>query len=164
MQVDKKGAPVCPLCGKRIYRNEKGYMNAVLVNGTLTHKKCPDQRTKQERHEHQLLLDRVGYHLLNNGAGVITESGMNWKNVYRIIDELYSDGYSYSEQEYALDRVVSAQKGFYGYGTVANNIYKIISEKRRMDELYEQYGDNKEDELPTHTPMHYKKGKDRYEW
>lgn len=131
---------ICPLCGKRIIQRNGEWANACLVDGVLTHKKCPIPKKKlppEESKALKALRERITYQVTYHAKGYVKESGMNWMRVNRLIKELKNKGYSYDDQLIALDETVKIQGGFYGYGAVRNNIDKIIYRKRKKEEVME---------------------------
>lgn len=158
--------PTCPLCGKRIIQRKGEWANASLVDGVLTHKKCPKPHKElppDEAKALKTLQERIEYHLFHNAKGYILESGMSWQRVNWIIKELKDKGYSYEDQLIALDETIKLQKGFYGYGAVRNNIDKIIYRKQKKEEVMKNSKEKENREVPVQFNL-WEPVRDEYEW
>lgn len=150
----------CPICGHRIIHRNGEWANASIVDGVLVHKKCPKPKNVSANNEsYRALKERIKYHFINNAKGYIEENGMNWYNVFRVIDVLYNEGYSYEDQLYALDKVVLKQGGFYGYGSVRNNIDPIIAKKKQKEQIANQKTVEKTKDIKK-----WEKKEDDFEW
>lgn len=86
------------------------------------------------------LTSRIRYHeKINPSEWVAKSQGLNFKKIANQIKMLKEKGYSYSDQLYALDYLVSySNNTFYGYTHLVNNIDWIMEKKRQNDKKIEQ--------------------------
>jgi hypothetical protein len=149
---------ICPRCGKRIVSRNGEYVNAALVDGEVIHKKCPKPKmSKEDAKAYVALRDQIAHYVCVSAKGYITQQGQSWKSVAKMIKEMKDQGYSYEDQLYALDKTVELQNGFYGYGSVRNNIERIMYLKNRKVQL-------KQETVPTKEVKKWEKKEDDYEW
>jgi len=135
----------CEICGRRILTESNNWTEK---NGKYYHKKCPakkDVLSDDEKLEYRALTDRIKYHFDNNASEFIIDKGVNYKYLTPKIKKLKEEGYSYNDQIYALDKIVEIQGGFSGFGSVVNNISRLISERDRAEKLLKEVEINKND-------------------
>lgn len=125
---------ICPLCGKRVVPSGK---NAVIVDGQVCHRKCPNSKPVKTDPWKKALIEEVYNKFNNNAKGYIATTGFNHYKLLGQIKKLHELGYSYQDQLYALRKVVESQDGFYGYTSVVNQISRIIAHKRKREEVLE---------------------------
>ena len=127
---------ICPICGRgiRVMDNNK---NAILMDGQYCHKRCPVPKTPPEEQQAlKSLKDRITFHIVyNNRNETAMVKGFNWANINNKIKQLREEGFTYADMEYALDEVVKQQEGFWGFGSVVNNIRPIMERKRKQEQL-----------------------------
>lgn len=137
---------ICPLCGKRVVPTGK---NAVIVDGHVCHRKCPNSqpvKPKQQDPDKKLLIDEIYNQFALHAKGYIKDNGgFNHMKLLGQIEKLHDNGYSYTEQLYALNKVVESQGGFYGYTAVVNKIASIIARKRLEDEVKQKAENHKQE-------------------
>ena len=126
----------CSVCGKRV---SVGKNNCIQNdNGSYRHKKCP--KTKEPTGDHSAykkLKERIQYHFNENAKGALLQYGLNWYGITPKIKKLKEVGYSYEDQIYALDEVVKANDGFWGYGSVEKHISRIIYQRDKHEKIKE---------------------------
>lgn len=153
----------CIKCGKNVNLEKKNCRET--MHGEYAHVKCPGVveavLDDDERKQYRALTDRIKYHHENNAAGYVLTQGVNYKNLTPKIKQLKDDGYSYEDQIYALDKTVELQNGFIGYGSVVNNIVRIIAERGKQKDIVAKTEIGKTDEVK----FKFDLGKnDDYEW
>ena len=106
--------------------------NWVSVGDGFIHKKCPKKKNRmsdEDLVEYNSLKDKIKYYAVQCPRGVIAERTMNFQYAMSMVKQMFDDGYTYSDIEYALNVVVKEQDGFWGIGAVKNRIDVIIQKR-----------------------------------
>lgn len=153
----------CEKCGKKIFLDKSNWK--VMDHGGYVHNKCPASKdsilTSEEQLSYHKLMDRIKYHQINNPKGYILETGVNYKYAAQRIKALKDDGYSYDDQLYALDKIVEIQNGFLGFGSVVNNIVRLIAERNKQQEQIDKV---KTDKITDEVKFKFDLADDDFSW
>lgn len=125
----------CVLCGSNVNTTTKNY---VFANEIHQHLKCPKSPVldEQEKKDFKELTDAVDWaikHKKHPRADWDSER-ISWQAITRKIKKLKSEGYSYSDQLYALKHIVEEDGGFWGYGRIESQIQFAIRHREKMAE------------------------------
>ncbi len=153
----------CEKCGKKIFLDKSNWK--IMDQGGYVHNKCPASKntllTVEEQLSYRDLMDRIKYHQINNPKGYILETGVNYKYAAQRIKGLKDDGYSYEDQLYALDKIVEIQNGFLGFGSVVNNIVRLVAER---DKQQDQLSKIKTDTFTDEVKFKFDLADDEFKW
>lgn len=122
----------CGLCGGRVNTTAKNY---VYANELHQHRKCPSKAPKlsdQEVKDRKELTDSIKWLAVKYGKP------LNWGLITAQIKRLLEQGYSHSDQLYALKWLVEKDGEFWGYGRLEKFIVHAMEHRKRLAEFEEK--------------------------
>lgn len=130
-------ADICAICGRKVVRTSS---NCILKDGCFIHKKCPKPKVlnTSDKEDYNSLRDKLSHYATTCPRGYLEGKTMNFARAMQVVKKIHDDGYSYTEIEYALDKVVEEQNGFWGIKAVENRIDVIIARKHVQDKKKEK--------------------------
>lgn len=134
----------CVVCGKDIRLKMSNWR--INKDGQYEHIHCPSKKIKeQEKEGYKKLTKKIKRYIIEQPRGYLKDNGgLNWMHVEKTIKKLRDDGYSYTDQLYALDKIVEQDNGFFGYGQVETKIGITIDKRNKKYKQIEQYKRHKQ--------------------